>query len=66
MVRNSADSEIRTVTAAAGLHPALISESANVPEVPNVPADSTASPSPAPANPDARCFCTTATAGSCP
>jgi hypothetical protein len=31
----------------AGLHPALISAEANIPEMPNVPADSTASATPA-------------------
>jgi len=52
------------VTAAAGLHPERISPSANVPDVPNVAADSTASPSPAPANPDPRRSRATATVSS--
>ncbi len=63
-VRITADSAIRIVTAAAGLHPERISPSANVPDVPNVAADSTASPSPAPANPDPRRSRATATVSS--
>jgi hypothetical protein len=35
-------------TAAAGLHPASISDEANVPDVPKVAADSTARPVPVP------------------
>ena len=44
----SAATAIRTHTAAAGLQPAPISEAANVPDVPKVAADSTASERPAP------------------
>jgi hypothetical protein len=44
----SADAAIRVSTAAAGLHPASISDEANVPDVPKVAADSTARPVPVP------------------
>ena len=43
---------IRMITHAAGLQPARISAAANVPDVPNVAADSTARARPAPAGPD--------------
>src|SRR5450755_1403276 len=51
-VRISADMAIRTITAAAGLQPARISAEANVPDVPNVAADSIARARPAPPGPD--------------
>ena len=51
-MRISADMAIRMITAAAGLQPARISAEANVPDVPNVAADSTARARPAPAGPD--------------
>jgi hypothetical protein len=47
-VSSSAAAAIRAVTAAAGLHPASISDEANVPEVPNVADESTASARPVP------------------
>ena len=47
-VSSSADRLIRAVTAAAGLQPASIRAEPNVPEVPNVAADSRARARPAP------------------
>src|SRR5215207_5662040 len=49
--RSSAATPMRTVTAAAGDHPATISERANDPEVLNVAADNSARPRPAPRAP---------------
>ena len=46
-MRISADTAMRVPTAAPGLQPAWISEAANVPDVPNVAAESTASARPA-------------------
>jgi hypothetical protein len=44
----SADTAIRVSTAAAGLHPASISDEANVPDVPKVAADAAARLRPVP------------------
>jgi len=46
-VRISADTAMRVPAAAPGLQPAWISDAANVPDVPNVAAESTASAKPA-------------------
>jgi hypothetical protein len=46
MVRTSAATVMRAVTAAPGDHPAFISDVANEPDVPKVAADSTARPRP--------------------
>jgi hypothetical protein len=46
-----ADPPSRAITAAAGLHPVLISAEPNIPDVPKVPADSTARAMPAAAVP---------------
>ncbi len=54
-VRISAATAIRASTAAAGLQPPSISEVANVPEVPNVAADTTARTIPVPPRPSPRC-----------
>ena len=50
-MRISADTAIRTITAAAGLQPARISAEASVPDVPNVAAETTARIRPVPAGP---------------